>query len=567
MQKLLTRLPFYEKKWFQFLLFTINRFENDRCRDKAASLTYTTLFAVVPMLTVFLVIISSIKALEPARQQVQHLIYTNLLPKSSIAFDQALNSFTDKSSNLTVIGILFLFLTSVMMLTSVEEAFNRIWRVKQQRGGIIGFMRYWTIISLGPILLGSAFVISSTVASLNILSNNFVGYQIDGTIFLGFISYILIILGFFIIYWTIPNRSVPIKAAAIAGILSGSIFQLLKSFFGFMMANFTSYELVYGAFAAVPIFLLWIYLSWNIVLLGVEFSFALTSFSTGNRQKRHPVIMLLDILEMFYKKQVAMEAKPFAIGVRIEHDQHLIDLSQYGMEPAELGLGAAEYSVVYHDKETGRTAYSFCMCPGGQVVASASERDHVVTNGMSLYARDSGVANSAMVVTVGPDDFGDHPLAGMAFQREWEAKAYELGGRTYKAPIQTVGDFLAGKAGSLPDKACYTYQPGVVPADLHDCLPPYVTAVMERALPYFGRRIRGFDDPAVCMTGVETRTSSPLRILRTDDRVSPTIEGLYPMGEGAGYAGGIMSAALDGAETAIRIISEYKPITMTEGAY
>lgn len=303
MQKLLTRLPFYEKKWFQFLLFTINRFENDRCRDKAASLTYTTLFAVVPMLTVFLVIISSIKALEPARQQVQHLIYTNLLPKSSIAFDQALNSFTDKSSNLTVIGILFLFLTSVMMLTSVEEAFNRIWRVKQQRGGIIGFMRYWTIISLGQILLGSAFVISSTVASLNILSNNFVGYQIDGTIFLGFISYILIILGFFIIYWTIPNRSVPMKAAAIAGILSGSIFQLLKSFFGFMMANFTSYELVYGAFAAVPIFLLWIYLSWNIVLLGVEVSFALTSFSTGNRQKRHPVIMLLDILDLFYKKQ------------------------------------------------------------------------------------------------------------------------------------------------------------------------------------------------------------------------------------------------------------------------
>lgn len=303
MQKLLTRLPFYEKKWFQFLLFTINRFEHDRCRDKAASLTYTTLFAVVPMLTVFLVIISSIKALEPARQQVQHLIYTNLLPKSSIAFDQAFNSFTDKSSNLTVIGILFLFITSVMMLTSVEEAFNRIWRVKQQRGGIIGFMRYWTIISLGPILLGSAFVISSTVASLNILSNNFVGYQIDGTVFLGFLSYILIILGFFIIYWTIPNRSVPMKAAAIAGILSGSIFQLLKSFFGFMMANFTSYELVYGAFAAVPIFLLWIYLSWNIVLLGVEVSFALTSFSTGNRQKRHPVIMLLDILDLFYKKQ------------------------------------------------------------------------------------------------------------------------------------------------------------------------------------------------------------------------------------------------------------------------
>lgn len=303
MQKLLIRLPFYDKKWFQFILFTITRFENDRCREKAASLTYTTLFAVVPMLTVFLVIISSIKALEPARQQVQHLIYSNFLPRSSIAFDQALNSFTDKSSNLTVIGILFLFITSVMMLTSVEEAFNRIWRVNQQRGGIVGFMRYWTIISLGPILLGSAFVISSAVASLNVLNNNFVGYQIDGTLFLGFLSYVLVILGFFIIYWTIPNRSIPLKSAAIAGLFSGTIFQLLKSFFGFIMTNFTSYELIYGAFAAVPIFLLWIYLSWNIVLLGVEVSFALTSFNTGNRQKRHPILMLLDILHLFYEKQ------------------------------------------------------------------------------------------------------------------------------------------------------------------------------------------------------------------------------------------------------------------------
>lgn len=275
-----------------------------------------------------------------------------------------------------------------------------------------------------------------------------------------------------------------------------------------------------------------------------------------------------DTYEMLYNTGIAMESKPFAVGVRIEHPQSMIDISQYGIEPAELGLGAAEYSVVYHDKETGRTAYSFCMCPGGEVVASASEDGHVVTNGMSLYARASGVANSALVVTVGPDDFGNHPLGGVAFQREWEKKAFELGGHDYKAPLQTVGDFLARQKGTVPEgnaAAPHSYRPGVVAADLHECLPTYVTDVMERALPYFGRRIKGFDEPQICMTGVETRTSSPLRILRDDDRQSPTLKGLYPMGEGAGYAGGIMSAALDGAETAIRVMVAYKPLKAQEG--
>ena len=275
-----------------------------------------------------------------------------------------------------------------------------------------------------------------------------------------------------------------------------------------------------------------------------------------------------DTYEMLYNTGIAMESKPFAVGVRIEHPQSMIDISQYGIEPAELGLGAAEYSVVYHDKETGRTAYSFCMCPGGEVVASASEDGHVVTNGMSLYARASGVANSALVVTVGPDDFGNHPLGGVAFQREWEKKAFELGGHDYKAPLQTVGDFLARQKGTVPEgnaAAPHSYRPGVVVADLHECLPTYVTDVMERALPYFGRRIKGFDEPQICMTGVETRTSSPLRILRDDDRQSPTVKGLYPMGEGAGYAGGIMSAALDGAETAIRVMVAYKPLMAQEG--
>ncbi|MFN4093029.1 YihY family inner membrane protein [Acinetobacter johnsonii] len=303
LEQYLRKLPFYEKTWFQFVLFVVRRFEADRCREQAGSLTYTTLFAVVPMLTVFLVIISSIKALEPARQQLQQLIYSNFLPKTTIAFDKALNAFTDKSSNLTIIGILFLFVTTVMMLTSIEKVFNRIWRVRETRGGIIGFMRYWTIISLGPILLGSAFVISSTMASLNVLSNNFAGYELNGAFVLWLISFSLTVLGFFILNWTIPNRSVPIKSALIAGLFSAVVFELLKNLFGFIMSNFTSYEVVYGAFAAIPIFLLWIFLSWNIVLIGVEISYALTAFTAHKEQKRHPVIMLLDLMELFYKKQ------------------------------------------------------------------------------------------------------------------------------------------------------------------------------------------------------------------------------------------------------------------------
>lgn len=299
----LKNLPFLEKTWFQFIVFVLRRFEADRCRDQAGSLTYTTLFAVVPMLTVFLVIISSIKALEPARQQLQQLIYSNFLPKSTIAFDKALNAFTDKSSNLTIIGVLFLFVTTVLMLTSIETVFNRIWRVKETRTGLVGFMRYWTIISLGPIVLGSAFVLSSTVASMNILSNNFAGYQLDGSFILWLISFLLTIVGFFILYWTIPNRTVPIFSAAIAACFSASIFEILKRLFGWIMSNFTSYEIVYGAFAAVPIFLLWIYLSWNIILLGVEVSYALTAFHSEKEEKRHPILMLLDMLELFYKKQ------------------------------------------------------------------------------------------------------------------------------------------------------------------------------------------------------------------------------------------------------------------------
>lgn len=296
-------LALWNKNWVQFLVFVLKRFERDHCRDLAGSLTYTTLFAVVPMLTVFLVIISSIKALEPVRQKMQGWIYSNFLPKTSIAFDKTFNSFAENSSNLTAVGVVFLFVTAVMMLSTIEQAFNRIWRVSRSRGGIMGFMRYWTIISLGPILLGTAFALSSAVTSLKFLNATYGGYQLDFAFILSVASFVLTCLGITLLYWTIPNRTVPFRAALIAGVFSGVVFALVKNLFGFIMSNFTSYELVYGAFAAVPIFLLWIYTSWVILLLGVEVSFALTAFASKTTIKRHPVLMFIDILELFYLKQ------------------------------------------------------------------------------------------------------------------------------------------------------------------------------------------------------------------------------------------------------------------------
>lgn len=265
-----------------------------------------------------------------------------------------------------------------------------------------------------------------------------------------------------------------------------------------------------------------------------------------------------DTYELLYQANIAMEAKPFAIGVRIEHPQELIDQAQYGASAGHPKLGAADYALVYQDKAAGRAAYSFCMCPGGLVVAAASEVGGVVTNGMSLFSRDSGIANSALAVTVNPADYGPHVLDGIAFQRRYEQLAFTLGGQNYAAPAQTVGDFLAGKSGSKNYLVSPSYRPAVTPADLRQCLPDFVTAVLAKALPDFGRKIRGFDHPGAVLTGVETRTSAPVRILRGQDFASINTKGLYPIGEGAGYAGGIMSAALDGMNAAISFIKEYK---------
>lgn len=265
-----------------------------------------------------------------------------------------------------------------------------------------------------------------------------------------------------------------------------------------------------------------------------------------------------DTFRMLYESGIVFEQKPFSIGVRIEHPQDIINKAQFGLAASHPRLGAADYQLFY--KTPGRTVYSFCMCPGGVVVASASEADSVVTNGMSEYARDKENANSALVVSVEPGDFGSsHPLAGIDFQRRWEKLAFEAGGRDYSAPVQLLGDFIDGKASIRPGKVNPGYTGRVKPADLNLCLPSYVTGSMKESIGYFDNKIHGFGMRDAVLTGVETRTSSPVRIPRSDSLEAVGFIGLYPTGEGAGYAGGIISAAVDGVRVAEQIIRIYAP--------
>ena len=256
-----------------------------------------------------------------------------------------------------------------------------------------------------------------------------------------------------------------------------------------------------------------------------------------------------DTFRMLRRRGVFIEAKPFSIGVRIEHPQALIDRARFGKFAGHPLLGAADYKLVHHCAN-GRSAYSFCMCPGGTVVAAASELGGVVTNGMSQYSRNERNANSAIVVGITPDDYPGDVLAGMAYQRHWEEQAFAAGGGTYAAPAQRVVDFLAGRASSGPGAVIPSYTPGVQWTDLSACLPDYVVTAIREALPAFDRKISGFAMDDAVLTGVETRTSSPIRIKRDDDLQSVNTGGLYPAGEGAGYAGGILSAAVDGIKAA-----------------
>jgi uncharacterized protein len=251
-----------------------------------------------------------------------------------------------------------------------------------------------------------------------------------------------------------------------------------------------------------------------------------------------------DTFEMLFDRGVAIEAKPFSVGFRIEHPQSMIDKARYGRSIKQ--LGAAEYRLVHH-AQNGRGVYSFCMCPGGTVVAAASEPGRVVTNGMSQYSRNERNANAGIVVGITPEaDYPDHPLAGIALQRQWESAAFIAGGSSYRAPAQLVGDFLASRASTALGEVIPSYRPGVTPTDLSTCLPDYAIAAIRQALPAFGKQIPGFDRADAVMTGVETRTSSPIRIQRGDDFQSLNTPGLYPAGEGGGFAGGILSAGVDG---------------------
>jgi len=257
-----------------------------------------------------------------------------------------------------------------------------------------------------------------------------------------------------------------------------------------------------------------------------------------------------DTFEMLHARGVYMEAKAFSIGFRIEHPQSLIDRARLGPNAGNPLLGAADYKLVHHAKN-GRTVYSFCMCPGGTVVAAASEPNCVVTNGMSQYSRNERNANAGIVVGITPEDFpGTGPLAGIELQRRLEAHAFELGGGNYEAPAQLVGDFLEGRPSQQLRNVEPSYKPGVRLTDLAPVLPDYAIAAIREALPAFDRQIQGFAMRDAVLTGVETRTSSPLRITRGDDFQSVNVKGLYPAGEGAGYAGGILSAGVDGIKVA-----------------
>ena len=263
-----------------------------------------------------------------------------------------------------------------------------------------------------------------------------------------------------------------------------------------------------------------------------------------------------DTFEWLNEMGVRMSRKPFAIGARIEHRQADINRAQYGRFADHPALGAADYKLSVH-LPGGRSVYTFCMCPGGMVVAAASEAGGAVVNGMSLFARDGENANSALLVNVLPEDFGEGDvLAGVRFQREWERAAFIAGGSDYRAPAQRVGDFLKGVPSERGGKVVPSYRPGVKWGSLDECLPGFVTDALREALPLLDRKLRGFSDPDAVLTGVETRSSSPVRIERDGETLNGSIRGLYPCGEGAGYAGGIMSAAVDGMRCAEAIIRE-----------
>ncbi|MFP5358643.1 MAG: NAD(P)/FAD-dependent oxidoreductase, partial [Gammaproteobacteria bacterium] len=289
--------------------------------------------------------------------------------------------------------------------------------------------------------------------------------------------------------------------------------------------------------------------------------------ASGEQVRSDHVILALghsarDTFRMLERRGVFLEAKPFSIGFRIEHPQSLIDRARLGRHAGHPKIGAADYKLVHHARN-GRSVYSFCMCPGGTVVAATSEPGRVVTNGMSQYSRNERNANAGIVVGIQPAaDYPGGPLAGVALQEELESRAFLLGGSCYEAPGQRVEDFLAGRPSTALGSVVPSYQPGVRPGDLATALPDYAIAAIREAIPAFDQQIRGFALPDALLTGVETRTSSPLRITRGEDLQSLNTRGLYPAGEGAGYAGGILSAGVDGIR-----VAEAVALRLQQGAH
>jgi len=284
------------------------------------------------------------------------------------------------------------------------------------------------------------------------------------------------------------------------------------------------------------------------------------TLASGEEIRSDHIILALghsarDTFRSLHERGVFMEPKAFSIGFRIEHPQSLIDRARLGKHAGNPNLGAADYKLVHHARN-GRSVYSFCMCPGGTVVAATSEPGCVVTNGMSQYSRNERNANAGIVVGITPEDFPGGPLAGVEFQRLWESRAFELGGGNYEAPGQLVGDFLQGQASTQLGSVEPSYKPGVHLGDLAASLPDYAIEAIREALPAFDKQIKGFAMNDAVLTGVETRTSSPLRITRGEDCQSLNVKGLYPAGEGAGYAGGILSAGVDGIKVAEAVAQE-----------
>ncbi len=301
MDTLLNKLPFAHHSWFMYLRMLVRHFLEDNCTQKAASLTYTTLLSLVPMIAIVLVIFSTVPALENAREQVQQAIYSNLLPSSSRQVSEYINNFAQNYAKFTFVGISVLLFTTVTTLITIETAFNQIWRVEEQTGGVKSTLRYVAMVIGIPLILGVAFIASSAIQSADFLNRQIGGYGMNWAIWGQVLSFIITCGGFIAMYWFIPKVQVPLKNAAIAGIIIAILFELVKRFFGLAITNFTSYEAIYGAFAALPIFLLWLYISWNLILIGVEISYTLTIFDTDEVPVRHPMLSLLDMLNLIYK--------------------------------------------------------------------------------------------------------------------------------------------------------------------------------------------------------------------------------------------------------------------------